>query len=179
MRCLCFPKRSKPTPNVMTSPTFTRRLTFLAGRPMSMTRSDRGVTLSRSPAEMRWIGLRPTMPRKGCSAPEACTSTRSPGKMAESTPPMAATDKNPSSETLTTIRPISSIWAASIRDGAAPLPSRRAWTEPMTSVTTWSATPSMRSRTTEAMRCSQPVGEGVSSRRLRYLRSCLFICFLY
>ena len=60
-----LPKRSKPTPNVMTSPTMTSFFTRLAGRPRSMTSLSMGVTLLRSSGSMRWMGLRPTTPRSG------------------------------------------------------------------------------------------------------------------
>ena len=87
------PKRSKPTPNVMTSPTRTSLRTFFPGSPKSMTSLSSGVTFLRSSGSMRWMGLRPTTPRSGSADSEACTSTRMPGSTAASTPPTEATDR--------------------------------------------------------------------------------------
>ena len=90
------PKRSKPTPKVMGSPTDTSFFTRLGFMPRSITSDESGVTFLRSSSSMRWMGLRPTTPR---STPLAvCTSTRMPGRMAASTPPSEATDRKPSSE---------------------------------------------------------------------------------
>ena len=90
------PNRSNPTPNVMGSPTRTSFFTRLGFMPKSITREESGVTVLRSSGSMRWMGLRPTMPRR---VPEAvCTSTRMPGRMAASTPPKEATERKPSSE---------------------------------------------------------------------------------
>ena len=170
-----LPKRSKPTPKVMTSPTMTSFFTRFAGMPRSMTSLSMGVTFLRSSGSMRWMGLRPTTPRSGSKEFDACASTRMPGRMAASTPPTDDTDRKPSSEMYVTMRPISSMWADSMSDGATPVPDRRAWTEPMTSVWISSAVPARRSRTSSATAISVPVADGVSSSCLRNFTRLFFI----
>ena len=91
------PYRSKPAATVLESPTLTFRLTAFPVMPRSITSLSSGVTLFRSSASIRWMGLRPTTPRS--VPPSASTSTRMPGRMAASTPPKAAMDRKPSSET--------------------------------------------------------------------------------
>ena len=69
------------------------------------------------------------------------------------------------------MRPISSIWAASMSEGApASRPSSTARTEPMVSVATSSATSASLSRTRDAAGSSKPVGEGVSPGGVRRFR---------
>ena len=75
------------------------------------------------------------------------------------------------------MRPITSMCADSMSDGATPVPDSRAWTEPMTSVWISSAVPARRSRTSSATAISVPVADGVSSSCLRNL-TCLFFIAL-
>ena len=75
------------------------------------------------------------------------------------------------------MRPISSMWADSMRDGPAPAPLSVACTDPMTSVLTSSAVSAKRSRTRRATAISVPVAEGVSSSSLRNL-TCFFFMAL-
>src|SRR5699024_7537500 len=75
-------------------------------------------------------------------------------------------------------RPISSMWAESMRQGPAPRPERRAWTEPMTSVSISSAVLAKRLRTKAATAVSVPVADGVSNRFFRYFTWFFFMMLL-
>ena len=167
------PKVSRPTSKVMGSPMRTRCFTSSAGKPKSMKSFSSLVTFLRSSSSMRWMGLRPMMPRS--SPLEVCSRTRMPGRIAASTPPMAAKAMKPSGVMYLTIRPISSMWPANITETPAFFfPFSTACTEPMTLVSTESATSLARSRNTLAAGCSKPEGEGASTRLIRNFKS--FLC---
>ena len=104
---------------VTTSPGRTSSRTRSAGRPTSMARSVTSgafaAVLLVEQVDRRWCRRRPRGPRgRG-------PRTRWPTSVRASQPPSGITRTKPRSSTCVTIRPISSMWAASIRRGPPPV----------------------------------------------------------
>ena len=161
-----FPVTRSPTcarsrTRVATSPFRTISCARSPGRPRSMVRSSIFGAFDLAASSSRWTGVVPTMPSRS-SRP--CTSTRWPTRVRASQPPRGMNLANPRSSTCVIMRPISSMWAASIRrPRGSPVASRTPSRHPIARSSTRSADAARWSRTMCRTRSSAPGGPEASA----------------